>query len=419
MDTTVIFPASMPTSNKNSVGSSDTSSDNENPISFDLNKLADEYDSYSMPTQIEIQTQNDIITQDDQDMTENIHDGKEDSDNTDSVSSNLSARDEHVKMVLLSRRKENGTMKIRRDLLFAFVFSQNHTHMRSFFHSSMADNKSIINLHDKLMKCRVRQHDTTKQFLGESLFTLFKLLHESDTLKDEDPSTRNIRRGSEPVQIKNLRAFFLTITNRYDFDEVNASDKKQRNIVSQNKSGSLIQDEYAQNNPDWKQRILPSPCPLCNHNCLLPHECDSDILKEITILKDEFLVKQSNFTKLSPTEQAKTKKPKQPVYPKQHIICMCVINRCRDYTTGKGCINCESTVRCGMKLNYNPVNGHSNCKMCQCPCTAYFKRIEWSKLKAQVEVDKEKKAIELKETQMRKAAGTFVHFHLFDDCSNI
>ena len=223
----------------------DSTSSNEDdvPISFDLNALAEEHAATQRSGQ------NDLEEDADEEDTENKD---KDDEIQENLFPNLSPREEHVKMVLLSRRKENGTMKSRRELLFSFVFSQNHTHLRSFFHPAMEDNLSLISLHDNLMKCRVRKHDTTKQFLGESLFVLFMILQESDQLKDSDHSMRNTRRVSEPVQLKNLRTFFLSITNRYDFDEVNASDKKQRAILSQNKSGDLIQDEYAKNNPDWQ-----------------------------------------------------------------------------------------------------------------------------------------------------------------------
>ena len=382
----------------------DSTSSNEDdvPISFDLNALAEEHAATQRSGQSDLEEDADEEDTENKDKDDEIQ---------ENLFPNLSPREEHVKMVLLSRRKENGTMKSRRELLFSFVFSQNHTHLRSFFHPAMEDNLSLINLHDNLMKCRVRKHDTTKQFLGEALFVLFMLLQESDQLKDSDHSMRNTRRGSEPMQLKNLRTFFLSITNRYDFDEVNASDKKQRAILSQNKSGDLIQDEYAKNNPDWQSRIISAPCPLCNHNCVVPHERDEDILEEISNLKEEWLKKRAAFANLPPAEQEKSKKPKQPTYPKQHVLCMCMVNRCRDFTTGKGCINCKSTVKCGMKLSYNPTTGHSNCSMCKCSCSAYFKRIEWSKLKSQVEVDKEKAARDAKEKRLQEASGMYYFFY--------
>ena len=378
----------------------DSLSSNGEDISFDLNELA----------QNAIAEKNAVDNNEDNaeaNAEESTPDNVPEVENPlpDDLFPTLSAEDEHVKMVLLSRRKENGTIKKRRDLLFSFVFGTKNAHIKTFFHHSLHDNTALLNLHEDLMKCRARKHDTKKQFIGLSLFTFWMMLKKSDESKEADPNIRNTRKDSEPSQIQNLRAFIKPVNSRFEFDAVNGTDKKQRNILAQKNSGDFIQDEFVRNNPDWRNLILSSPCPLCNHNCLVPHERDEDLLDEIQAMKSSWQEANTKFHLMPPSQQNKSKKPKQPTYPKQHLICLCLVNRCRDFSSGKGCLNCESSVKSGMKLSYNPQTDNSNCKMCQCSCTAYFKRIEWNKLKSQVEVDKREKARETKEEAMKAAAG--------------
>ena len=384
----------MPSINENPPDDNSTST-NGDPISFDLNELAEQSQ----------QKENDIIVNSD------VEEGDDASlSQIEKAYTHLSEADEHIKQVLLSRRKENSTIKARRDLLFSFVFGTKGAHLKSFFHPEMESNTALLQLHEDLMKTCVRKHETRKKFIGESLFTIWMLLQESDRLKEEDLTLRATRRETESTQIKNFRAFMVPISNRHNFDCVNATSKKQRSVKTQSKVGEFIQDEFARNNPDWFKKILSAPCPLCNHNSLVAHEKDEDILNEITLLKENWKKENADFHRLPPTEQAKRRKPKMPTYPKQHLICMCLVNRCRDFTTGKGCINCQSTTRSGADVSYNPITGHSNCSMCKCDCTAYFKRIEWSKIKAQVEVDKESKAIATREKMMQRAAGELINF---------
>ena len=86
-------------------------------------------------------------------------------------------------------------------------------------------------------------------------------------------------------------------------------------------------------------------------------------------------------------------------------MCMCIVSRCRDFHTGKGCFNCEVSVKIGIKPSFDPMSGAVECNVCNCNCKAYFLRSNWSKLKAQQDVDSAQKAIEKKESIMKQAAG--------------
>ena len=298
----------------NGCDANSTSSNGES-VSFDLGELAER----QLLQNINVKEANDKENVDD-DSDDNDDNDEEEEDN--SLFPNLTEFEVHIKEALQSRRRENGTIKSRRDLLFSFVFGNNDAHISGFFHQSVAQNPSLVKLHIDLMKCRVKKHETKKQFIGSSLFTLWRTLQESDRLKESDPNIRNVRKGSEPSQIQNLRAFIKPFKDRYDFDQVNATDKKQRNVNAQNKSGDFIADEFIRNNPDWRSKILSAQCPMCGHQSIVPHEPDQEILDEINALKSSYTEALYKFHQLPPSQQQKTKKPKQPTYPKQHLICL-------------------------------------------------------------------------------------------------
>ena len=276
------------------------------------------------------------------------------------------------------------------------------TVLLTFFHPTLHDDPSLLELSEVLWACRARRHDIKNAFVAKSLFTLWTKLEESDALRDSDPNQRPSR--TETTQIHEFRKFVQEIIKQFQIDNANVTKKKP---ISMRKDGQFIQDEFAQSNPNWPDIVNTSPCPACGHQTLVAHEKDSDIIEEIAVLRDEYTKQMHAFVQLAPSKQKMSKKPKTPVYPKQHMMCMCSVSMCKDYRTGKGCINCEQTVQCGQLLSFHK-NGKSKCDVCQCACVAYFKRVEWSKLKAQEDVKKAEKAKASKAAMLKKAASKYI-----------
>ena len=377
--------------------SSTSSGDSDVPITFDLGEIAQTNHVANAVAETEEKS-------DDVEGEIAVADG-EFNEPTQAPVQHLSDIDAHVMMVLSSRRKENRTMKERRDLLFSFVFGRSTSHLSSFFHPALADDHDLSILNNSLMKCRVRKHDCRMAFIGNSLFQLWMILQKSDDIKSDDKSLKPSRENTEATQIKNLRHFIGDITKRYHFEKVNKTTKKHRIVSSSGKASEFLQDEFLLNNPNWFKEIHPSSCPLCNHNSIVAFEKDEDIVNEVSRLKADYTTKLQEFSKLPPSKQSKGTKPKMPVFPKQHMICMCSVNRCRDVTSGRGCINCEGAVKLGMKLNFDVETAETQCNMCRCSCTAFFERMKWTKLKAQVELDNAEKKKAIHAARMEKAAG--------------
>ena len=395
-------PPASPTKS-NEEGLNPTSDDDEEEISFDISHLCVPI----TPSDENDQSQNE----------DNAEIASTKSSIDDGLLNQLSESEMHVQMVMKSRRNENNTLKFRRDLLYSFVLGPAvQTHLHKFFHPSLKDDESLNDIHEKLMSTRVKKHKTRKDFIGDSLFSLWLTLKKSDALKDQDlvapPSDNTPTRASSRASgtddlapIKSLRKFVKDIMKRKLFEDANKTDKKQRRVQASAKNTDFIQDEFARNNPNWHLLIKPSPCPLCAHTTIVPHEPDEVIVRETAMMRGEYTASMIEHAKLPPSKQNKKNKPKLPQFPKQHMMCMCMVNRCRDFHTGRGCLNCEASVKVGLKVAIDYVTGKSSCPMCNCTCSAYFVKSSWSKLKAQNDTDKAEKAKLKHEEDMRKASG--------------
>ena len=287
----------------------------------------------------------------------------------------LSEGSKHVQMVLLSRRKENMTLKDRRALLFSFLWgAKGALGIRSYFHSSLENDEILRAWHSKLFDCRIRTHMTNNEFVGRGLFALWMKLKESDNAKKNDTTARQTRPGNpEPEPIRKLRKFVDVILKRYTFEKASNGAKKPRRIPdSTPKSDPLCHDNFARDNPHWRKNIYPSPCPACNHHSICKFDKDDYIVNENLKKHSTFTEANIAYARLGPTKQASTKKPKAPHMVRQRMICMYVLNRCIDYNSGKGCLNCSKTRATGASLIMDQNTGTPSCPMCKCQCMAFF-----------------------------------------------
>ena len=315
--------------------------------------------------------------------------------NTAEAFPDLSEGSKHVQMVLLSRRKENMTLKFRRDLLFSFLWcAKGSLGIRSYFHTSMEKDAILTAWHAKLFQCRVKTHMTNNDFVGRGLFALWMKLKESDNAKKKDTNSRQTRPGnSEPEPVKKLRKLVDTILKRYTFEKASSGTKKPRRIPdSTPKSDPLCHDNFACDNKNWRKNVFPSPCPACDHHSICKFDKDEFIISENLKKRATFIEANLEFTRLGPTKQASSKKPKAPHMVRQRMICMCVLNQCVDYNTGKGCLNCQKTRATGAPLIMDPKTGSPSCPMCSCTCMAFFFRNDWTKLKVQTAIEKKKES---------------------------
>ena len=100
--------------------SSTSSGDSNVPISFDLGEIA--RTNHVANTSIEDKHNAVVESEEKSDEVEREIVAEEEFEEPAQAPVHLSDIDAHVKMVLSSRRKENRTMKERRDFLFSFVF---------------------------------------------------------------------------------------------------------------------------------------------------------------------------------------------------------------------------------------------------------------------------------------------------------
>ena len=279
--------------------------------------------------------------------------------------------------------------------------------LRSLFHPDMKDNTVISELDRDLNKAKARAHDAKNEFIAGSLLSLYRLIEESESLP------RKTRSTEVPTPIKNIKEFFRKVQDRIESDKLIKSSKKKmpRKINTSGARGSIkgdyVQEEIAADRPFWFKDIYPHPCPLCNHCSVVPHQKNEDIVNETHCIMASYRTALAEYNLLSKSQQRLIKAPKVSTFPKQFVACMCIANKCLDFRTGKGCINCAAMVRCGLPIEYDPVTMTSSCAMCRCTCTAYFTKDKWSKLKSHHDIDAMEKSKEREKQTMKmeKAAG--------------
>ena len=399
---------------------SDSSDDTSQVISFDISHLClPIQETMTHPEDDKNEQTPNVITNDDKVATSSPS-ASAPNNYKDANDNNIKNHDKNVRMMediedsdpykqmykfMLSKKKENGTMKERKAILFDFSHLPTYPLM-TYFHPEMCDNSIIADLEKTLNKAKAHIHSIKNEFIASNLINLWKLLKESDSLP------RKTRAKAESKAVSNFRKFMSNITDRIFVDDKNDSEKKLRKISSEQKSGDFVQDQIAFERSEWKLSVLPHPCPLCNHNCIVPHQSSQYIVEETLKLRAARAVEMREYSKLSQTQQKKTKPPKMPTFPKQFVACMCCVNKCIDFSTGKGCINCEAMVTCGVKIDYDPITMKTNCPMCNCNCTAYFAKANWSKLKTQSDFDTHEK----KRMKMSEAAGELNQYIIFVSC---
>ena len=318
-----------------------------------------------------------------------------------------------LKAALASKLAENQNLKFRRQLLYAFVFALpgNPPNFNTYFHVSMKDNPRILQIQQKLWQTRVKKHQSQAAFISDCLFTLWILIKESDQKHDDDMKSDNPQQRSssrnggtpEPKPILSLRKHMKTLLGRKKADQVKNASK---NITKKSKDSDLIQDTFRRQNQGWSELIVTTPCPCCDHTSLVPSESESLLLQMTFDLKSKYKAEMIHWLALGKTQQKNSKKPKMPTFPKQYMMCMCIVSRCVDFHSGKGCPICTQRANSNA-LVLDPTSKVPICEVCSCNCMAYFDRMDWSKIKASSDVSKakEEKAKSKRIADMKKAAG--------------
>ena len=295
-------------------GSSNSSDGSGSPIEFDLSHLTTQPEGEKVDTTTATTLEK-----------ENVKDLSE------VPEAKLGEFEKHLREVLSSRKKENRKVGDRRKLLFDFVWNFSRTtnspHLRDFFHHSLAQHPIIQSLNDNLMQRRVRKHDCSNDYIASQLFKLHHLVTKSDQAHKDCPENRP-RRSSvkEAEPLVNFRSFIAGIKQRYDDDRLAQKVKSQRRISSAPpKSHPMFHDDFARARPGWRKEIFSTPCPGCGHNSLVKYDKDEEVYEQVSKLRGIFTEANLRYARLTPSAQAVTKKPKNPVYPKQRMICMCLL----------------------------------------------------------------------------------------------
>ena len=134
----------------------------------------------------------------------------------------------------------------------------------------------------------------------------------------------------------------------------------------------------------WAYCIQPYPCPKCGHTNVVSVQSETTYAENIskTAYEYEQQVKLYNDEVRAATYRLNGQKrivplkvptpPKKPNLPKQMMVCMCCVTKCRNIVDGRGCHHCSSLVKNGIQVPFNSRKGKCECGFCSCPCRIMF-----------------------------------------------
>jgi hypothetical protein len=308
--------------------------------------------------------------------------------------------------VMRSKMGQNMKMDERRKILRSFVATD--ARLGTYFHASVGNDPRLAEIESFLRQCKKSDSLLTVEVTADHLMVLGDLLEESDLVN-------NHRRGrNEATPIKLLRKYTAGVRARA-VAEVGKTKAgavkggicvKKRNFRknNHNEMGELIQARVLRTEKrTWTNSIdTVHPCPYCGHELVYCMSSAEDHA-ELVLAANEKWKKMLEDWRIAGSN--KKTKPRKPAQPKRMMACMCVVQKCHSIDTGKGCQVCRNFVTNGVKVPFDYNLMKCSCGVCQCKCSAVFRREDWELIYAQVQMNKKEK--ERKEEKIQKhAKGT-------------
>ena len=125
---------------------------------------------------------------------------------------------------------------------------------------------------------------------------------------------------------------------------------------------------------------------MCNHYLVCPIETDAKIKLKNRDKNKKYTIAKAVWELEG--KQTKSSAPRKPKYISQQLACMCIVSKCRDSTTGRGCIQCESIAKSFGYVPYNAMGTTCICEVCACNCRFLFDRNNHSKLERDIVSDR-------------------------------
>jgi hypothetical protein len=268
----------------------------------------------------------------------------------------------------------------------------------------------LNNLDTFLRQCKGKRNDTllTVEVCAQKLSLLWMALDASDALWTG-------RRGgrSESAAIKGLRKYSAGVKARAMSELSKESSSKQGGALVRKKNfrrhnrtenGERLQERVLRRNKSsWTNMIdKVTPCPYCEHEMVICMSSAQEHAKLVNQANDAW---KQEINEWREDGSNKNTKPRKPPLPKRLMACMCIVNKCKNTETGRGCSTCRDFVTNGATVPYDYKLMRCTCTICQCNCDAVFRRDDWQDIFTQQQLQKQDKE-KHKELNEKHAKGS-------------
>ena len=153
----------------------------------------------------------------------------------------------------------------------------------------------------------------------------------------------------------------------------------------------------------WAKCLEPFPCPKCSHSNVISVIPIKKLVEQYSLLDVNYKNKlqeykekvQAASLKKDGSRQLKPAKlynePKKPTCPKQYMVCMCCVSKCRNIVDGRGCHHCAGLAKNGIKIPFNVKLAECECALCCCNCDIKFPKTSWQSIATQLEQERDEK----------------------------
>ena len=315
----------------------------------------------------------------------------------DSVDSSVQDDDtDKLLQFLKTSKKENYNMAYRRELIMSFNSSKTKINPQQHFHESIVNNSLFDSLKKFYRKALTyRENSWRVDECAEIINKLWRLVQ----LQDEHKNQQSLEHTKDSRPVQSLRSFIKPCLDRIATDEeiVHRNTRKRNQFKTGN---NVIQEGIvSKEGTKWTTRIEPHTCPKCNHTNVVSVRSVEDLVLEFSKLDSQYNedLKQYENEVLAATYRIDGKKrkkikkidePRKPSFPKQMMVCMCGVTKCKNIVDGRGCHHCNGLAKNNIQIPFNVKKAVCECALCKCDCNIEFAKTSWQSIATKVEQEK-------------------------------
>ena len=295
-------------------------------------------------------------------------------------------------------KKENGNLSSRTTIIMSFCPQKTKINVQQFFPEFMHSNfifDDLTKFYRKAVTYRASHFRSVE--CAEILLKLWHLVQ----IKDNHSQSSKDSSQKDSRAVARFREYINHCLKRIRSDDENdMKNKRKRNLFRHGKN-QLQENVVSKEGTNWYKRIDPHPCPKCNHGNIISLIPIETLVEEFSLLDMQYKEQmeeynaemyRSNFKKDGGKRKYPTKPsepPRKTAFPKQTMICMCSVSKCKNIVDGRGCHHCNGLSKSGIAIPFNIKKAECECALCKCECDVQFSKSHWQSIAAQAEEERD------------------------------